>query len=206
MLLAPHEERSQHGSNDAGCGNQQRQDNQVVVEGEGLARLAAGEDNGHGGPRKGDGGNDGADVGLEQVGAHSGHVAHVVAHVIGDYGGISRVVLGDARFNFADQVRAHVGGLGVDAAADPREEGDGGRAEAEARNVGDVLEDEIQDCNAKDAQADNSHAHNCAGIEGDPQGGIQPRLRRGGGARVGADCNAHAQESGQRGGEAARQI
>jgi hypothetical protein len=36
----------------------------------------------------------GADVGLEQVGAHAGHVADVVAHVVGDGGRVAGVVLG----------------------------------------------------------------------------------------------------------------
>ena len=59
------------------------------------------------------------DVGLEQVGAHAGAVADVVAHVVGDGGGVAGVVLGNAGLDLADQVGAHVGGLGEDAAARP---------------------------------------------------------------------------------------
>ena len=65
------------------------------------------------------GGDDGDDVGLEQVGGHAGAVAHVVAHVVGDGGGVAGVVLGDARLDLAHQVGAHVGRLGEDAAARP---------------------------------------------------------------------------------------
>jgi hypothetical protein len=63
------------------------------------------------------GADDGADVRLEEVGAHAGHVADVVTDVVGDDGGVARVVLGDAGLDLADQVGADVGGLGVDAAA-----------------------------------------------------------------------------------------
>lgn len=38
-------------------------------------------------------------------------------HQVSDDGGVARVVLGDARLHLAHQVRAHVGRLGVDAAA-----------------------------------------------------------------------------------------
>src|SRR5690606_27685676 len=39
-------------------------------------------------------------VRLEQVGPHTRNVADVVAHVVGDGGGIQRVVFGDAGFDF----------------------------------------------------------------------------------------------------------
>ena len=81
------------------------------------------------------GSDDGAHVGLEQVRAHAGHVADVVADVVGDGGRVQRVVLRDARFDLAHQVRADVGGLGVDAAAHAGEQRDGGGAQREARTA-----------------------------------------------------------------------
>ena len=71
-------------------------------------------------------------VGLEQVRRHAGAVADVVADVVGDRGRVARVVLGDALLDLADQVRADVGGLGEDAAADTHEHREQRRAEAEA--------------------------------------------------------------------------
>ena len=71
-------------------------------------------------------------VGLEQVGGHARAVADVVADVVGDGGGVAGVVLGDALLDLADEVRADVGGLGEDAAADTHEHRQQGRAEAEA--------------------------------------------------------------------------
>ena len=88
----------------------------------------------------------GADVfgggGLEDVGATAGAVADVVADEVGDDGGVAGIVFGDAGFDFADEVGAYVGGLGVDAAAELGEERDERGAEAEADElIGDVLRD-----------------------------------------------------------------
>ena len=78
------------------------------------------------------GGDDRHFVALEDVGGHAGAVAHVVAHVVGDGGGVARVVLGNVGLDLAHQVGADVGRLGVDAAADPHEQGQQRAAEAEA--------------------------------------------------------------------------
>jgi len=70
--------------------------------------------------------NHGADVfrggGLKDVRATTGAVAYVVPDQVSDDGRIAWVVFGDAGFHFADQVRAHVRGLGIDAAAELGEE------------------------------------------------------------------------------------
>ena len=76
--------------------------------------------------------DDRADVRLEDVRAHAGHVAHVVADVVGDDAGVARVVLGDARLDLADEVGADVGALGEDPAADAEEQRHRRRAHAEA--------------------------------------------------------------------------
>ena len=78
-------------------------------------------------------GQDRTAVGFVKVGAHAGHVAHVVAHVVGDCGRVALVVFGNAGFDFTDQVGADVGGLGEDAAAHAGEQrlAAGTHAEAE---------------------------------------------------------------------------
>ena len=53
-----------------------------------------------------------------KVGAHAGHVAHVVAHVVGNRGGVSGIVFGNAVFHLADKIGTNVGRLGKDATAD----------------------------------------------------------------------------------------
>ena len=75
-----------------------------------------------------------AAVDFEQVGTAARAVAHVVAHQVGDHGGVARVVFGDAGLDLTHQVGAHVGGLGVDTAAQLGEQGHERSAEAEAHD------------------------------------------------------------------------
>ena len=80
--------------------------------------------------------------GLEDVGAAAGAVADVVAHEVGDDGGVARIVFGDAGLDLADEVGADVSGLGVDAAAELREERDERGSEAEAD---ELIDDRLSD-------------------------------------------------------------
>ena len=91
---------------------------------------------------RGDGGDD---VGLEEVGGHAGAVADVVADVVGDDGRVAGIVLGDTGLDLADEVGAHVSGLGEDAAAETSEDRDERTTEAEAderRGRGDAHRDQ----------------------------------------------------------------
>ena len=83
--------------------------------------------------RDGDGRHDGSDVRLEDVGPHPGHVAHVVAHEIGERRGVSRIVLGNAGLHLADEIGAHVGRFGIDSAAHACKEGNRTGAHRETR-------------------------------------------------------------------------
>ena len=83
-------------------------------------------------PAEQHGGDDRDRVGLEQVRGHAGAVADVVADVVGDHGGVARVILGNAGFDLADEVGADVGALGEDAAAEAREDRDQRAAEGQA--------------------------------------------------------------------------
>ena len=110
------------------------------------------------------GGEYGAHVAFKQVRPHARHVAHVIAHVIGDDGGVARIILGYARFHFAHQVRPHVGRLGIDAAAHAAEQRDGACAEGKARYGADVRKYAIHPKQSQRAQAHHGHAqHRAAG-------------------------------------------
>ena len=162
---------------------------------------------GHG--AQGEGGQDGAHIGLIQVGAHAGHVAHVVAHVVGDGGGVAGVILGDAGLHLAHQVGAHVGGLGVDAAAHTGEQGhEGGAHAVHDHDVAHLQRDQPMpkyiamvepDGDVQQAQAHHGEAHDGAGGERHAQALVQ--ALRGGlsstGIGVGGDL--HADETGQHG-------
>ena len=163
-LAGAHQEGADYRREDADGGHQQGQGVEIVVK-----AVRGGPPDGsraHGG--QGQRRDDGADVGLKQVGAHAGHVAHVVAHVVGDGRRVARVVLRYALLDLAHQVGPHVGGLGVDAAAHPGEQGDGGGAEAEPGHDGGFLEYPVEDGHAYQADAHHGDAHHRAAVEGHP--------------------------------------
>ena len=59
-----------------------------------------------GGEAQDDGGDDGDDIGLEEVRRHAGAVTDVVPHVVGDGRRVAGVVLGDAGLDLAHEVGA----------------------------------------------------------------------------------------------------
>src|SRR5690606_10791252 len=68
------EARDHHGEQDGGHATE------VVLAHHLAAQHHSGQHSGH--------------VAAEEVGAHAGHVAHVVAHVVGDGGGVAGIILG----------------------------------------------------------------------------------------------------------------
>ena len=185
LLVTLDEEGARDGGGDAHGGEQQ-------------GEHGAGEAVGHG--TQSDGRDDGAHIGLEEVGAHAGHVAHVIAHVVGDGGGVAGVVLGDTGFHLTHQVGAHVGGLGVDAAAHTGEQGDGGGTQREAGQHAGVLGQKEHHAAAQKAQTHHAHTHDSAAGEGDGQGLIHAGVLGGSGrADIGAGGHIHAEITGQSG-------
>ncbi len=152
------------------------------------------------GGRDGDGGDHRADVGLEDVGAHARDVAHVVAHVIGDNTGVAGVVLGDAGFDLANEVRTDVGGLGVDAAAHTGEQGNRAGAHRKAVDVGRLFGGPVdggEDTDAQQTEPGDGEPHHRTSAEGDHQG--RPRAlsaSRLAGPGIGLGGRFHADESG----------
>jgi hypothetical protein len=61
--------------------------------------------------------NNGHCVGFEKVSRHTGAVADIVAHIVGDRGRVAGIILGNAGFHLADQIAANVSTLGEDTAA-----------------------------------------------------------------------------------------
>ena len=123
-------------------------------------------------------------VRIEQVGAHAGHVAHVVAHVIGDNGGVARIVFRDAQLDFTGQVGAHVRRFGKDTAARLGKQGQGAGTEGEAQQDGGVAKDQHHAHHAQQARAHNRQAHHCAAAEADQKRGTDALAGRHSAARV----------------------
>jgi hypothetical protein len=181
-LLGMHQEGADQGGDQAHSCHQEGQDDAGPI--------------GHEDAQRG-GRNDRAAVALEQVGAHAGHVAHVVAHVVGDHGRVAGIVLRDAELDLAHQVGAHVSRFGVDAAPYAREQGDGAGAKAEAGDVLDVaVEEDVEQGHAQQAEADHSHTHHRAAAEGHPQAFVQAATGGCGGAHIGPYGYVHTQITG----------
>ena len=187
---------AEHGSDDAHAADEQGEHHHLGLE------RAVEEDGGeqHGG-HHGDG------VGFKEVGGHAGAVADVVAHVVGDDGGVAGVVFRNAGFHLAHEVGADVGALGEDAAAETGEDGNEGSAEGQGHEgLHDVFggnaedgEQSVVHGHAEQAEADHEHAGDGAGLEGNVQRGNHALFRSGGGAHVGAYGHVHADEAGEAG-------
>ena len=141
-------------------------------------------------------------IGLEQVCTHAGHVAHVVAHRVGDGCGVAGIVLGDAGFYLAHEVAAHVGRFGVDAAADAGEQRDRAGTQPKGSHHLEGLVDaeplhpqQVVERNAQQRQTGHSEAHDGPAFERQRQrlgGAHAGRLGRAGVCRGG---DAHADEA-----------
>ena len=145
-------------------------------------------------------------VGLEQVGRHPGTVADVVADVVGDHGGVARIVLGNAGFDLADEVGADVGGLGEDAAAEAGEHRDQRAAEAETDQrvdglllalAGDPGEDPVVAGDAQQGQSDDEQPGHRATAERDLERARHAAARGLRHAGVGAHGHVHADVAGR---------
>ena len=199
VFLGLHQEGADQGADDAADGQSQRQEH----AGPAVA--------GHRG--QSEGGENGAHIALVQVSAHTGHVAHVVAHVVGDGGGVAGVILGDAGFDLSHEVGAHVGGLGVDTAAHTGEQRhEGGAHAVHDHDVGDdfgigdaaqVLQAEEPQRDVQNAQTHHGEAHDGTGGEGHVQTSVQALMRGVGRAGVGVGGDLHADQAGQHGPDAA---
>ena len=195
LFSRAHQEDAQHRKDHADAGDDHRRQDAAQAVACGHAQNRCGQD--------------GAGVGFVQVGAHAGHVADIVADVVGDGGRVARVVFGDAGFDFSDQVGADVGRFGEDAAADAGEQGLGRSAHAEGqhgggddRELADAFRDEMVQDNEPDrdveqGQADDHQPHHGAGTESDLQSLVQRNLGAGRGAVGSEGRRAHAQETGQ---------
>ena len=185
------EEGTDHRGDDAGAANNQRIQHHLA----GQYGIAREEDRG-----QDHSGHDGHRIGLEQISRHAGAVANIVAHVIGDGGGVAGVILGDAGLDLAHQITADIGALGEDATAKTGEDGDQRCAKAQAhqginkftaRNT-HFQQHRISDRHAQQGQASHQHAGNGAGFEGDLQTFAQALAGTLGSAHIGADRDVHA--------------
>ncbi len=194
MIESVHEERTDDGGDD-GAGADEQREAEPVGDACGTEGEATEQHGGHGRD----------DIGLEEVGSHTGAVTDVVTDVVGDDGGVAGVVLGDTRLDLADEVGADVSGLGEDTAAETGEDRDQGATEAQADERGlrgDTREhEEGHDGDGKDTETDDEHTGDGTGLERDPEGRAKSLAGSLSRTYVGAHGDAHADETGGTGGE-----
>ena len=154
-----------------------------------------------------EGGKDRADIGLIQVSAHTGNVADVIANVVRDGRGVTRVVFRNTGFDFTDEVGADVSSLGVDTAADTGKQRHERSAHAiHDHDVGkhggigdlaDVAQADKPERNVQNAEADDREAHDRAGREGNVQAVVQALVCGVGRAGIGGSGDLHTDQAGE---------
>ena len=142
-------------------------------------------------------------VGFKDIGGHAGAIADVISDVIGDGGGIPRVIFFELGFEFADKVGTDIGGFGVDAPAQTSEDADERGPESESGEAVDggtkaepAGSDEVEGADGEEGEGDDEEAGDGAPIEGVAQGGGPADGGGLGGADVGHDGDSHPCESG----------
>ncbi len=147
-------------------------------------------------------------IGLEQIGRHAGAIAHVVTDVVGDGGGVARIVFRDAGLDLADEIAAHVSAFGENPAAETGEDRDQRGPEAQRHQcvddgaiIGRIVhrsgeEAEIEG-DAEQREACDQQPGDGAGLEGELEAAGKRSDRRLGGANIGAHRDVHADEAGQ---------
>ncbi|VEU41902.1 unnamed protein product [Pseudo-nitzschia multistriata] len=68
--------------------------------------------------------------GSKQIGSHTSDISDVVTNIIGNGGGVARIVLGDSVNNLSNQIGTNVGGLGVDSSSNTPEHGNDGSSQS----------------------------------------------------------------------------
>ena len=143
---------------------------------------------------------------LEEVGATAGAVPHVVPYKVRHDARVARIVLGDTGLDLPDQVRSDVRRLGVDPAAELREE----RNEAGAEPIADdqegslvrMVEAAVQREHRVHAEERQSH-HQEPGDRAASQGRLhrtnQAMARGGSRAQVRPHADVHADDAGGHG-------
>ena len=147
-------------------------------------------------------------VAAEEIGAHTGHITHVIAHVIGDGRRVACIILGDTGFHLSHEIRSHVGRFGVDATTHTGEQRDGFCTEAESCQdfqalhhlvtvgvaIGHVHAEEYDEERAETdhGQASNTEAHHGASVEAHLEALCQAGACRLGGTHVRFGSDAHA--------------
>ena len=174
-------------------------DDERVGEGSGIGLAVATEDGEVGYEDTAD---EADGVGFKDIGGHPSAIADVIADIVGNGGGVTRVIFFELGFEFANEVCADIGGFGVDASAQTSEDADERGSEGEAGQAidgGTEAEpaggDEVEGADGEKGQGDDEQAGDGSTVEGITQGGGPANGGGLGSANVGHNGDSHAGES-----------
>ena len=157
----------------------------------------------------------GAAIALVEVGTHTGHVAHVVAHVVGNGCGVARVVLGDVGLHLTHDVGTHVGSLRVDTATHTGKQGLRRSTHTEGQHRGgdgdeavalvEIVQYNKPDGDVEQTETHHRETHHGTRTEGNLQTCIQTLTGSVGRTGRGVGGGLHAEETCQSGEETSRE-
>ena len=150
--------------------------------------------------------NNGTNIGLKQVCAHTGHIAHIVAHIVGNGGRVPGVILGDTGFHLANQISAHICRLGIDAAAHAGKQSNRGSTKRETGQYVGVAGDQIHEAASQKSKSHHAHAHDSTAGEGNGQSFVHSGVFGGSGSTdIGFGGHIHAAVAGNGGEDSTHQ-
>ena len=142
-------------------------------------------------------------IGLEDIGSHAGAVTNIVTNVVCNGCGIARVIFVEVLLDFAHEIGADIGRLGVDASPetgkDTDEAGPEGEADEGIYGLLDPMEthsDDIKATDGEQSEADHEETGHCAAAECHAQGGLAVLQSPRSSTDIGHDGDTHADVTG----------
>ena len=154
---------------------------------------------------------DGTAIRFVKVGPHTGHIAHVIAHVVGNGSRVAGIVFRDAGFHFAHQVGTYVGCLSVNTSAHAGKQSLGRCTHAKSQHGGGddhvfllragriykIIQNEIPERNIQQGKTNDHQTHDGPASESHLQALIEGTAGSMCGACRGISGCFHTQKAGQ---------
>ena len=134
-------------------------------------------------------GKDRAAIALVKVGAHTGNIAHIIAHIIGNGCRITRIVFRNTCLHLTHKIGAYIGSFRIDTATHTRKQRLSGSPHTEREHCGSDntefmggchhihrnyrIEQQIPERNIEQAKPDHNEPHHRTTAESNTQTGIQ---------------------------------
>src|SRR5574344_1106988 len=204
--MRAHHENTQNGKEYTHGGNQHGSDHSFVlhdnIRTQRESRGTQGSSSQHG-----------TSVRLIQVGAHTGHVTHVVTHIVGNGSRVAGVIFRDTSFHLTHEVSAHVCSFGVNTTTHTSKQslcgsthtkgqhccGNDGQFMSRIRqiHIRKIIQDQVPSRDVDEHQADDNQTHDSTTTEGNLQTLVQGADGSVGGTGRGVSRRFHTQVTGK---------